>query len=248
MTSLESSPQKVAFGSDIHGQFDLYKRLEDKAFAQEGADILVLNGDLINNGTHSLAFLRYLKNAIEKQVKRQEIKINLGNHDVTLLAAWREQDTQRRGYWHDKNKVLSRGQNIFKDIDPIERRELLDMLAGAALYYWDGERFAVHAGIIANIKRTTYLLDRFKKRAKDGVFYDVPRSLTDASLARDVAACQDDIDLYVTGHSHKKSSSEPVLSVNGKRARIARIHGELDLLVHERGETPVIHTIEHAYR
>ena len=242
MASIPESPHKVAFSADIHAQLYLFQKTEEKVFDVEESDLWVINGDLINKGPESLEVLRRARKLV---LAKKAITI-LGNHELGFLASEREKNTERRQYWRDYNKQLSNSGDIFKGIDPEEKENLLHFLASSCLLYRDDVRIAVHAGLVANsIARTTHILDRYWHCMQANAFYNIPRSIADFSLAREEATAVDGDVLIVTGHHHEKDSKVPVLTANGKRARIARGTGKLNLLVHEREKTPVVHLIEH---
>jgi bis(5'-nucleosyl)-tetraphosphatase (symmetrical) len=67
---------------DIQGCFDNFKKLLEKIEFNPQKDKLWLVGDLVNRGNKSLEVLEYLV-SIDKS-----IKVVLGNHDISLIAAY----------------------------------------------------------------------------------------------------------------------------------------------------------------
>ncbi|MFC0180324.1 symmetrical bis(5'-nucleosyl)-tetraphosphatase [Thorsellia kenyensis] len=65
---------------DIHGSYDEFMRLLDKASFNEKEDTIWLTGDIVARGKDSLSVLR------EVYQLKNSVKMVLGNHDLHLLA------------------------------------------------------------------------------------------------------------------------------------------------------------------
>jgi len=114
---------------DIQGCYSLFKNLLNKISFNPEVDKLWIAGDLVNRGNGSLETLEYLYSI------RESIEIVLGNHDITLIAAY---------YGIKKSNPT---------IDPIlqspEAKKLIDWLRGQKFLHVDyhlGYCMA-HAGI-----------------------------------------------------------------------------------------------------
>lgn len=114
---------------DIQGCYEAFRRLLEAIDFDPKQDKLWIAGDLVNRGNDSLEVLRYLYSI------RDRIHLVLGNHDITLLAA----------YWGLKKSNPT--------IDPIlrspEAAKLIDWLRTQPFVHYDeGLGYVMaHAGI-----------------------------------------------------------------------------------------------------
>lgn len=69
---------------DLQGCYSAFVALLDKLKFDESQDVLYLCGDIVARGEDSLATLRLVKSLADKGA----LKTVLGNHDITLIAAW----------------------------------------------------------------------------------------------------------------------------------------------------------------
>ena len=69
---------------DLQGCFDSFMSLLEKINFNHEKDQLWLVGDLVNRGNNSLETLEYVYK------HRDSIKVVLGNHDISLIAAYYE--------------------------------------------------------------------------------------------------------------------------------------------------------------
>ena len=114
---------------DIQGCYQSFRELLDKIAFNPAHDTLWVAGDLVNRGEDSLETLYYLYSI------RDSIKVVLGNHDITLIAA----------YYGIKNSNPT--------IDPIlaspDAKKLIDWLRGQKFLHVDYQLgyCMAHAGI-----------------------------------------------------------------------------------------------------
>jgi len=116
---------------DIQGCFDAFLRLLKVIDFNPDRDKLLLTGDLVNRGPHSLATLRYVKNLGDAAVTV------LGNHDLYLLRI-------ATGLWMKR----SRDDTLQEVLDAPDRAELLDWLRHCPLCHVEGDYCLVHAGLL----------------------------------------------------------------------------------------------------
>ncbi len=114
---------------DIQGCFDSFQELLTKIKFDPAEDELWIAGDLVNRGDKSLETLNYLYSI------KDSIKVVLGNHDISLIAAYAE--------------VKKSNKTIQPILDAPNVKELIDWLRYQPFLYWDyrlGYAMA-HAGI-----------------------------------------------------------------------------------------------------
>lgn len=118
---------------DLQGCYDATRRLLDRIRFDPAQDTLWLCGDLVNRGGESLETLRLVHSL------RQQCRVVLGNHDLSLLAIAERDEAQQRRVNPDLRRIL------FAD----DRDELLDWLRGLPLVHADRELgwMMVHAGL-----------------------------------------------------------------------------------------------------
>ena len=121
--------------SDIHGEYELFCRLMEKAgFSDE--DTLISCGDIIEKGKHSVRLAKLLfsmKNAV----------LLAGNHEYDFL----------KYYWalmrqtHDYDLVLRKLQAYFPHDGELLDWETVDRMEALPYYYEAEEYICVHAGV-----------------------------------------------------------------------------------------------------
>lgn len=118
---------------DLQGCYDATRRLLDRIRFDPAQDTLWLCGDLVNRGGESLETLRLVHSL------RQQCRVVLGNHDLSLLAIAERDEAQQRRVNPDLRRIL------FAD----DRNELLDWLRGLPLVHADRQLgwMMVHAGL-----------------------------------------------------------------------------------------------------
>lgn len=234
MRSLDT-PKKIGFLSDIHARGRLFKDAVNAAFCDHGVDKVVITGDIINKGPDNAEVLR---EAMKLVIAKKAIFIT-GNHELVKIAAKYEKLNRRRKAWQDIEAVHSRGVDIFQDIE--DAADIWRFLMGSPLFYRDEQRFAVHAGLIdGRIDHTVRDLTVYRRNMKRGFFRESPAIDSFALAKQETAALDAPEILVVTGHHNH---NDPVLTSGDRRARLAAKGNELNLLVHQVGETPVLQKI-----
>ncbi|MCY4126893.1 MAG: symmetrical bis(5'-nucleosyl)-tetraphosphatase, partial [Pseudomonas sp.] len=116
---------------DLQGCLQPLKCLLERVRFDPAVDKLWLVGDLVNRGPESLETLRYLYSI------RQSLTCVLGNHDLHLLAAWRNVER------------LKKSDTLREIIEAPDADQLLDWLRQQKLLHYDEPRgiALVHAGI-----------------------------------------------------------------------------------------------------
>lgn len=116
---------------DLQGCLQPLKCLLERVCFNPAVDKLWLVGDLVNRGPESLETLRYLYSI------RQSLTCVLGNHDLHLLAAWRNVER------------LKKSDTLREIIEAPDADQLLDWLRQQKLLHYDEPRgiALVHAGI-----------------------------------------------------------------------------------------------------
>nr|WP_314479033.1 symmetrical bis(5'-nucleosyl)-tetraphosphatase [uncultured Pseudomonas sp.] len=116
---------------DLQGCLQPLKCLLERVGFDPTVDKLWLVGDLVNRGPESLETLRYL------YAIRHSLTCVLGNHDLHLLAAWRNVER------------LKKSDTLREIIEAPDADQLLDWLRRQKLLHYDEPRgiALVHAGI-----------------------------------------------------------------------------------------------------
>ncbi|MGN8277208.1 symmetrical bis(5'-nucleosyl)-tetraphosphatase [Pseudomonas sp. SMN5] len=116
---------------DLQGCLDPLKCLLERVAFDPQQDTLWLVGDLVNRGPQSLETLRFLYSI------RQSLVCVLGNHDLHLLAAWRNIER------------LKKSDTLAEILAAPDCVELLEWLRQQKLMHYDEQRnlAMVHAGI-----------------------------------------------------------------------------------------------------
>ncbi|WP_145126292.1 symmetrical bis(5'-nucleosyl)-tetraphosphatase [Pseudomonas sp. URMO17WK12:I11] len=116
---------------DLQGCLQPLKCLLERVRFDPAVDRLWLVGDLVNRGPESLETLRYLYSI------RQSLTCVLGNHDLHLLAAWRNVER------------LKKSDTLREIIEAPDADQLLEWLRQQKLLHYDEPRgiALVHAGI-----------------------------------------------------------------------------------------------------
>lgn len=118
---------------DLQGCYAPTQRLLERIRFDPAADTLWFCGDLVNRGGESLETLRLVHSL------RDNCRVVLGNHDLSLLAIAERDRAQQRKVNPDLRRIL------FAD----DRDELLDWLRGLPLVHADRDLgwMMVHAGL-----------------------------------------------------------------------------------------------------
>lgn len=116
---------------DLQGCLEPLQCLLEQVAFDPARDRLWLVGDLVNRGPQSLETLRYL------YAMRDSLVCVLGNHDLHLLAAWRNIER------------LKKSDTLREILEAPDREELLQWLRQQKLMHYDETRnlALVHAGI-----------------------------------------------------------------------------------------------------
>lgn len=116
---------------DLQGCLEPLQCLLEQVAFNPARDSLWLVGDLVNRGPQSLETLRYLYSI------RDSLVCVLGNHDLHLLAAWRNIER------------LKKSDTLREILEAPDREELLQWLRQQKLMHYDETRnlALVHAGI-----------------------------------------------------------------------------------------------------
>ncbi len=122
--------------SDIHAQYDLFRRLLDKIKFSDG-DTLISCGDIIDKGKDSVRLLKFIKNMPNARC------IN-GNHEYTFL----------KYYWglmrespNDFDFVLKKLKEYFPEDGKLLDWETVDWVENLPYYIEEKDFLCVHAGI-----------------------------------------------------------------------------------------------------
>ncbi|HHS92115.1 MAG TPA: fructose-bisphosphatase class III, partial [Campylobacterales bacterium] len=102
---------------DIQGCFDSFQELLDKINFNPNQDELWIAGDLVNRGDKSLETLNYLYSI------KDSVKIVLGNHDISLIAAYLG--------------VKKSNETIEPILNAPNVDELIDWLRHQKFFHWD---------------------------------------------------------------------------------------------------------------
>ncbi|WML45406.1 metallophosphoesterase family protein [Neobacillus sp. PS3-40] len=131
--------------SDVHGQYQSMVTLLEVANFNPEKDQLVLVGDLIDRGPHSVEVLKYAKQLQERYP--ENVFVVLGNHEIMM----------RQYVFGMKSNMWLRygGQAVIQELKTAfqtttERVQHLVWVANLPLYHQDEEHFYVHAGIDVN--------------------------------------------------------------------------------------------------
>ncbi len=160
----ESHNEIIAIG-DLHGDSDAFLEILTNAniLDRDGNIIdrpvdLVLNGDYVDRGHHSLEVLSIIKHLKENETSNFRVWINLGNHDIQLIS----------GYIHylsktDLEHLAERGSNLSNPV--------LDKYAGLMQRY-TSRFYSEHE---TTPPEDQLLIDAYKELVKtiakpDGVF------------------------------------------------------------------------------
>ena len=144
--------------SDIHGQFDLFRKmLDDIRFSED--DILYIVGDIIDRGPGSIPMLQEI-------MKNENIMCTIGNHELMMYTEYRV--PQRESYWLYSANGGTVTQSAFRELDADEQEQILDYIENMALQ------------IDLTINDTHYLLSHsdFLKDKNSVLFKDVPYEVT----------------------------------------------------------------------
>ena len=127
--------------SDIHGQYNAMRKLLESVDVNFEKDQLVVLGDLIDRGPHSVKVLKYLRQLKIKYPKN--VFVIIGNHEVMMREYIFEGKSDRwlrfGGY-----QTIEDMKNTFESTE--ERNQHLVWLANLGYYCMDEEYLYVHAG------------------------------------------------------------------------------------------------------
>lgn len=90
--------------SDIHGQYELFKKLLEVIDFSD-SDVMYILGDIIDKGNKSLKLIDYIR-------KKENIICILGNHEYEFLKYY---DRLTKEYCDKTDEVLKKLQNYFND-------------------------------------------------------------------------------------------------------------------------------------
>ncbi len=122
--------------SDIHGEFQLLKKLLDKINFSDNDTLLVL-GDMIDKGTEGIKVLKYLYSL-------SNAKCIVGNHEYDFLKFYWAHIRQDKV---DFDELLIKLQNYFPyDTDKIDW-DIMDWLEGLGAYIELDDFIGVHSGV-----------------------------------------------------------------------------------------------------
>lgn len=139
---------------DVHGFVNTFKKLVESKIGLTKQDQLILLGDLVDRGKSSKQLLDYLID-----LKRQGFDVHCirGNHDDTMVKAYREQLSGKKGFLFLKPRMpltdgwLGMGGNEtltsfnLKGIDAIDP-DYIEFLDSLPHYIETDKYFLVHAG------------------------------------------------------------------------------------------------------
>lgn len=143
--------------SDIHGELELFERLLEKAGYDPSADRLVLLGDYIDRGPHSMQTLERMM-----ELRAAGAIVLMGNHEDLMLRAldggeedWKRWVVRNGGYTTLQSYGFSDRQLRIETGDAYQRPELpsdtlqrhLEFMRSLDLYYETEQHLFVHAGI-----------------------------------------------------------------------------------------------------
>lgn len=144
--------------SDIHGCERDFKRLLEKCWQPESECLLVLCGDYIDRGEHSLQVLQHI--CCLKQKYGDLIQVILGNHDQMLLDFWMAESEEERfelgRFWMlcggsetlDSMEIYDSHPNDVHCAISKNYSELLTQFSQMIIPYFEwGDVLFVHAGI-----------------------------------------------------------------------------------------------------
>lgn len=124
---------------DIHGQYDLYKKLLAQIdFKQE--DTLYILGDVIDRGPDSIPILMDI-------MGRDNVEMFIGNHELMMLDYLSEDPTRDKASWFYGNNGGEITFRQFLKLSLTDREEVLDYLKRAWVQKYvevDGSVYALH--------------------------------------------------------------------------------------------------------
>ena len=117
---------------DIQGCYDEFMALLDKVSFDPKKDTLWLTGDLVNRGPNSLEVLRFVKDQGDSAITV------LGNHDLHLLAVWKE-----------KNRNFKSNNTLKPILKADDCEEIMEWLRQRPLLHHDAKLGCtmIHAGL-----------------------------------------------------------------------------------------------------
>ena len=144
--------------SDIHGQYDLYKRLLEKLALQD-EDTLYIIGDVIDRGPDSVSILRDI-------MARKNVELFLGNHELMMLDHYAGSGMPES--WERPNNGGTATLLQLEDLPEYRRDAILAYTENSWLQKYvciDGTEYALHH---------SYWLPAFE--GKDVRYSDIGRS------------------------------------------------------------------------
>ena len=123
--------------SDIHGQYDLYRRLLEKLDLQE-SDTLYIIGDVIDRGPDSVSILRDI-------MARKNVELFLGNHELMMLDHYA--GTGMPASWERPNNGGTVTMLQLEELPEYRREAFLSFVENAWLQKYvvaDGTEYALH--------------------------------------------------------------------------------------------------------
>lgn len=129
---------------DVQGCFLTFRKLLEDIQFDDKIDKLVLLGDVINRGPHSLPMLRFLKD------HQSSIEMVLGNHEIFAIAL-------------ALNAIKTNRAHTLQDLlEASDKSDLINFLRSQPLLRQMDNNIFVHAGILPAIT-----IDEAKKTAND---------------------------------------------------------------------------------
>ncbi|CAN5343871.1 metallophosphoesterase family protein [soil metagenome] len=141
-----AEPQRLVYAiGDIHGRLDL---LEETAAAIEAhrdgrPATLVFLGDYVDRGPDSRGVIDWL---IRAQAEQDVICLK-GNHEALMIMSLRAHDREAEAMWMSNGGVET--LTSYEGHDPEDHLDWIDSLP---LYWQDGHRIYVHAGLFPSVR------------------------------------------------------------------------------------------------
>lgn len=203
--------------TDLHGHADKLREV----VTWYGDDThFVINGDVFDRGPDSCETLNIIQDL--------DADLVLGNHELAVLGALGEKDSERRWAWlhlwlaqggttrgYEENTLESYGEKRrSNDIETAHyfKEKLialghLALLENAGMYYEDEELLVVHAGLSTQLTwaRQQKKLDAAVLLAAHGTYEEEPDQLISYQYATDRNRPSDIGQTLVTGHHHGRS-------------------------------------------
>jgi len=136
--------QRLIAVGDVHGRFDLLRRLLEEEIRFDGLrDRLVFMGDYIDRGPASRAVVFHLLQL--RDAWRDRLVFLKGNHEAMARAALADADERAMALW-----LLNGGEATVASFGGLDaaRRVLVPFIEGLSLYHETETHLFVHAGLL----------------------------------------------------------------------------------------------------